>query len=94
MNMWGFTQSILDEIKAGFPAFLAKELKENTLICEYFLPAVVSGLLAEGRATVKVLESEDKWYGVTYKEDKPVVVAAVQSLKDAGLYPQELWGEA
>ena len=54
----------------------------------------MSGLLAEGRATVKVLESEDKWYGVTYKEDKPVVVAAVQSLKDAGLYPQELWGEA
>ncbi len=94
MNMWGFTHSILDEIKAGFPAFLEKGLKENPLKCEYFLPAVVSGLLAEGRATVKVLESEDKWYGVTYKEDKPVVVAAVQSLKDAGLYPQELWGEA
>ena len=50
--------------------------------CEYFLPSVVSDLLAEGRATVRVLESEDKWYGVTYKEDKPVVVAAVQALKD------------
>ena len=54
---------------------------------------MVSTLLEEGRATVKVLESEDKWYGVTYKEDKPVVVAAVQELKDKGLYPQRLWEE-
>ena len=59
--------------------------------CEYFLPAVVSKLLGEERATVTVLESEDKWYGVTYKEDKPVVVAAIQALKDAGVYPQKLW---
>ena len=91
MNMWGFTRSILDEIKAGFPAFLDKGIKENPMKCEYFLPSVVSALLAEGRATVSVLESEDKWYGVTYKEDKPVVVAAVQALKDEGLYPQKLW---
>ena len=59
--------------------------------CEYYLPAVVSGLLAENKAAVTVLESEDKWYGVTYKEDKPVVVAAIQSLKDAGRYPEKLW---
>lgn len=91
MNMWGFTRSILDEIKEGFPAFLEKGMKENPLKCEYFLPAVVSGLLAENRAAVKVLESEDKWYGVTYKEDKPIVVEAMQSLKDSGLYPQNLW---
>ena len=51
----------------------------------------MSDLLAEDRAVVKVLESEDKWYGVTYKEDKPVVVAAIQALKDGGLYPQKLW---
>lgn len=91
MNMWGFTHSILDEIQEGFPAFLEKGLKENPMKCEYFLPAVVSTLLEEGRAAVRVLESEDKWYGVTYKEDKPVVVAAVQALKDSGLYPQNLW---
>ena len=91
MNMWGFTRSILDEIKAGFPEFLEKGLKENPMKCEYFLPAVVSKLLGEDRATVRVLESEDKWYGVTYKEDKPVVVAAIQALKDAGVYPQKLW---
>ena len=91
MNMWGFTRSILDEIKAGFPAFLEKGIKENPMKCEYFLPSVVSDLLAEGRATVRVLESEDKWYGVTYKEDKPVVMKAMQDLKDAGKYPQSLW---
>ena len=93
MNMWGFTRSILDEINAGFPAFLEKGLKENPMKCEYFLPSVVSTRLEEDRATVAVLESEDKWYGVTYKEDKPVVVAAMQELKDAGVYPQKLWGE-
>ena len=87
----GIYKSILDEIKAGFPAFLEKGLKENPMKCEYFLPAVVSKLLGEDRATVRVLESEDKWYGVTYKEDKPVVVAAIQALKDAGVYPQKLW---
>ena len=78
MNMWGFTRSILDEIKEGFPAFLEKGLKENPMKCEYFLPSVVSDLLGEERATVSVLTSADKWYGVTYKEDKPVVVAAIK----------------
>ena len=94
MNMWGFTRSILDEIQKGFPAFLRKGLAENPMKCEYFLPSVVGELLEEDRASVAVLESEDKWYGVTYKEDKPVVVAAVQALKDAGVYPQHLWEEA
>lgn len=75
----------------GISGILEKGLKENPLKCEYFLPAVVSDLLAEDRAAVKVLESEDKWHGVTYKEDKPVVVEAIQSLKDSGLYPQHLW---
>ena len=93
MNMWGFTRSILDEIKAGFPGFLEKGLRENPMKCEYFLPAVVSSLLTAGRASVAVLESEDKWYGVTYREDKPVVEQAIQKLKDAGVYPQKLWEE-
>ena len=86
MNMWGFTRSILDEIKAGFPAFLEKGLVSNPMKCEYFLPAVVSTLLEEGRATVAVLASADKWYGVTYKEDKEGVVAAIRDLIDKGEY--------
>ena len=91
MNMWGFTESILREIKAGFPAFLDEGLKENPMKCEYFLPAVVSRLLGEEKATAAVLESKDKWYGVTYKEDKPVVVAAMKRMKEEGLYPKNLW---
>ena len=94
MNMWGFTRSILDELKAGFPAFLEKGLVSNPMKCEYFLPAVVSTLLEEGRATVAVLASADKWYGVTYKEDKPVVVQAIKKMKAEGRYPEKLWGEA
>ena len=92
MNMWGFTHSILKEIQDGFTAFLEKGLKENPMKCEYFLPSVVSGLLEEGRAAVAVLSSSDKWYGVTYKEDKPVVMAAVKEMKASGLYPERLWG--
>lgn len=93
MNMWGFSKSILEELKAGFPAFLEKGLAENPMKCEYFLPAVVSNLLEENRATVAVLKSADKWYGVTYKEDKPVVVAAIQKMKENGRYPEHLWEE-
>lgn len=93
MNMWGFTESILKELQKHFPAFLEKGIRENPLKCEYFLPEVVSGLLADGKATVAVLSSSDKWYGVTYKEDKPVVVAAIRSMRDRGIYPEKLWEE-
>ncbi len=91
LNMWGFTRSILDEIQSGFPAFLERGIRENPLKCEYFLPSVVSRLLEEGKASVKVLSTVDKWYGVTYKEDKPVVTAAMQRLKEEGVYPEKLW---
>lgn len=93
MNMWGFTCSILGELKDRFPAFLDKGITENPMKCEYFLPAVVSDLLEEDRAAAAVLTSADKWYGVTYKEDKPVVVAAIRKMKDEGLYPKNLWEE-
>ena len=94
MNMWGFSNSILKELKERFTAFLDDAIKNNPMKGEYFLPFVVDELLQEKKATVKVLKSEDKWYGVTYKEDKPMVMAAVQNLKDQGLYPQNLWEEA
>ena len=91
MNMWGFTRSFLDEALARFPAFLDKALAENPEKGEYFLPTVVSQLIDEGKARVKVLRSEDKWYGVTYREDKPTVVAAIAEKTDSGLYPSQLW---
>lgn len=92
MNMWGFTESMLKELESRFEAFLKDALKTNPLKGEYFLPSVVGELLAENKADVKVLKSEDKWYGVTYKEDKPVVEAAIRKMKEEGLYPENLWG--
>ena len=91
LNMWGFNRSFLDEAWKRFPAFLDKAAAENPAKAEYFLPSVVSQLLEEGRARVKVLRSEDKWYGVTYREDKPTVEAAIRSMTEAGLYPDSLW---
>ena len=97
MNLWGFSESFLKEIKNGFAAFLEEGLKKNPMKCEYFLPTVVTNLLEADKATVTVLTSQDKWYGVTYKEDKPVVVNAIKVMKENGVYPEEVWcgrGEA
>ncbi len=91
MNLWGLTRSFIDEAWARFPAFLDQTLEKNPLKGEYFLPGVISQLLAEGKARVKVLRSSDKWHGVTYQEDKPVVVAAIKAMTDTGLYPDNLW---
>ena len=92
MNMWGFSASFLKEIKAGFADFLEEGLAKNPMKCEYYLPSVVTKLLVEDRATVTVLETTDKWYGVTYKEDTPLVVNAIANMIDSGEYPKNLWG--
>ncbi len=89
MNMWGFSNSILDELQARFPVFLEKGLASDPLKCEYFLPSVIEELLEERKATVQVCKSPDQWYGVTYREDKPVVVEAVRRMKQEGLYPEK-----
>ena len=91
MNMWGYTPSFLKEVEARFPAFLAQDVPGNPLKAEYFLPKAVAQLLAEKKASVKVLHSADKWFGVTYAADKPLVVAALKALTDAGKYPDGLW---
>ena len=93
MNMWGFTRSYLDEAEARFPAFLDQAYKTDPMKGEYFLPSVVSQLLDDGKARVRVLSSADKWYGVTYKEDKPLVVNALKRMRQDGLYPMDLWSE-
>ena len=91
MNLWGFTTSYLDALVAGFPAFLEDAMANNPLKGEYFLPTVVNNLLTAGRCDVKVLPSHDKWYGVTYKEDKQVVQDALRTMSEEGLYPMPLW---
>ena len=93
MNMWGFTKSIIKELDERFAVFLDKELPGNPLKCEYFLPFVVDELLKEYKAEVTVLKSVDRWYGVTYKEDKETVVNAIKELKKTGIYPERLWEE-
>ena len=92
MNMWGYTPVFLQEIEARFPEFLNVDVPKNPAKAEFFLPRTVSELLAEDKATVKVLESADKWYGVTYAADKPQVVAALKAMADEGKYPDGLWG--
>lgn len=91
MNLWGYTPSFLREIRERFPKFLEKALVENPLKAEFYLPMAVEQMLTEGIARVKVLQSPDKWYGVTYAADKPVVVAALKEKTEQGLYPNGLW---
>lgn len=89
MNLWGFTTSYLEECKKRFPKFLEENLPQNPEKCEFFLPSVVSDLVKEGKADVCVLDNTDKWYGVTYKEDKEMVVNAFRELKKSGIYPEK-----
>ena len=91
MNFWGFTPSLLDQARARFPDFLDRALAENPLKAEYLLPTLVGQLIQEGQARVRALSSRDKWYGVTYQEDKPAVAAAIARMTAEGLYPDNLW---
>lgn len=93
MNLWGFTKSFLQEAENRFADWLTENLPKNPLKCEYFLPLVVSELIDEKKATVTILHSADKWYGVTYREDKPTVVNAIKNKIEAGIYPMNLWEE-
>ena len=91
MNMWGYTSDFLEEVEKRFPAFLAEKVPANPAKAEFFLPMTVGELLREGKVTVKVLHSADKWYGVTYAADKPQVVAALKEMTLQGKYPDGLW---
>ena len=92
MNMWGFTGSFMEELNTNFPLFLANDVPKNPLKAEMFLPTVVSRLINTDKATVKMLRTADKWYGVTYAADKPKVIAALRALTAEGKYPDGLWG--
>jgi len=91
MNMWGLTPKFLQYLEDHFPAFMANQVPQNPMKAEYLLPRSVDAMLKEGKAIVKVLKSEDRWYGVTYAADKPVVVAALAALTSQGKYPDGLW---
>lgn len=89
MNLWGFTPDLFPALEARFPAWLERQLGNPK--AEWYIPFVVDELIQEGLADVEVLPTESAWFGVTYREDKPVVVAAVQALVSAGEYPAKLW---
>ncbi|MGV8983416.1 nucleotidyltransferase family protein [Clostridium sp.] len=91
MNTWGFTPSIFDELEKKFPQFL-EDNKENLLKAEYFLPSIVDGLISESKAKVRVLTTSEKWHGVTYKEDKLIVMNMIMQLVNKSVYPIKLWG--
>ena len=90
MNLWGFTSEILTEIENRFADFLRKNA-DNALKCEYYIPLGVDELVKEGKARVKALDTAEKWYGVTYKEDKTSVMDALREKSEKGLYPKPLW---
>lgn len=91
MNMWGFTPTLLQALEAGFPAFLENAAAANPLKAEYFLPTVVDGMLQRGEAVVDVVPCPDRWWGVTYPEDKPIVKEAFARMTEEGTYPSPLW---
>ena len=90
MNMFGLPAAFLEELETGFPEFLAN-VKEGDLKAEYLLPVIIDRCIREKKATVRVLDTPDKWFGVTYKEDKPAVVAAIRNLIRDGVYPEKLF---
>ena len=89
MNMWGLTPGVLKEFAARFPEFLEKEVPLNPEKAEYYVPQEIGRLLREGRASVDVLSSPDRWYGVTYRDDKPGVMAAMAAMTEKGFYPDK-----
>ena len=91
MNCWCFPAEFIGEIERYLVEFLKNEVPSNPLKSEFYLPFLVRDLLMEKKCTVDVLETKDKWFGVTYKEDKPDVVRSVKALVDDGVYPAELW---
>ena len=87
MNFWGFTPSFLEELEGLFQNFLTEDLPKNPLKAEFYLPFAVESLLKANKATVQVLTTDAKWYGITYHEDKTVIVDAISKMTEKGLYP-------
>ena len=93
MNMWGLTPDFLNMLEQGFTEFFAKEVPANPLKAEYLIPTFVGQLLREGKLTVKVLRTDDTWYGMTYKEDVPAVKESFRGMLEKGVYREELFGD-
>lgn len=93
MNMWGLPQSFVKTLEDGFKDFFKEDVPSNPMKSEYLLPIIIGKLLQEGKVTVKVLESSDKWFGVTYAEDKDYVIESFKKLIKDGVYKKELFSD-
>ncbi|RPJ02948.1 MAG: nucleotidyltransferase [Candidatus Aminicenantes bacterium] len=93
MNCWGFTPGLFAELEGRFPAFLRRNAA-NILKAEFLIPEVVGELIREKRSRVKVLPTQERWFGVTYPQDRPLFRSAILELVAAGVYPRDLWGAA
>lgn len=91
MNMWGLSPKFMDVLEENFKVFFEKTVPANPLKAEYLLPILIGELLVEKKVSVKVLETKDKWFGVTYAEDKELVVESFKKLIQAGVYKEELY---
>ena len=91
MNMWGLPASFIQELEKGFPVFL-DNLKEGDIKSEYLLPKIIDNLVQNKKARVTVLDTPDKWFGVTYREDKQAVTDAIRGLIESGVYEEKLFG--
>ena len=93
MNLWGFQKEIFPQFQNRFVTFLQEQVPANPLKSEFYLPSVADAQIKEGLGTIRVLPTNETWYGVTYREDLEGVVAAIQGMKDSGMYPEKLWEE-
>ncbi len=91
MNFWGFTPKIFTECESILESYLKEAITENPLKCEHVIPTAIGDLVADQKCSVKMLSSKDQWFGVTYQEDKPMVMQKIQEMKDKGVYPDILW---
>jgi len=90
MNFWGFTPSFFDFLQHGFTEFLSQNLENPR--AEFYIPSVVNHVIKAGAGSVKVLNSHERWFGMTYKEDREIVVKGIRALIEKGIYPEKLWG--
>lgn len=93
MNMWGLTPEFLEKLEAGFEEFFEKEVPSNPLKSEFLIPTFIGELLTEGKISVKVLRTNDTWYGMTYKEDVPAVKASFRNMLEQGIYKEDLFSD-
>ena len=91
MNLFGFNKSLFDYLEKGFEKFLIKNQKDLST-CEYFIPTILSQYIADGLGNLKVVETDDRWFGLTYKQDFNLVKEGIQKLVKSGIYPSKLWG--